>query len=127
MIQEENIIRQHDSGRNPFRTPDGYFENFTDRMMARIAEEAPRQTEPAKVKVVELRPWRTMMRYAAAILVAAFCIGGGTLLFNRLQTPEQLLDNDAMELAWDDDDLDDVLDYELVDNSQIAYYLTEAY
>lgn len=127
MIQEENIIRQHDGGRNPFRTPDGYFENFTERMMARIAEEAPKQAEPVKVKVVELKPWRNAMRYAAAILVALFSIGGGTLLFNRLQTPDQLLENDALELAWDDDDLDDVLDYELVDNSQIAYYLTEAY
>ena len=127
MIQEENIIRQHDSGRRPFRTPDGYFENFTDRLMARIEEEAPQQAEPVKAQVVELKPWRRIMRYAAAVAVAAVCVGGGTLLYNRMQTPDQLLAGDALEYAWDDEDLDDVLDYELVDNNQIAYYLTEAY
>ena len=126
MIQEENIIRQHDSGRNPFRTPEGYFENFTDRLMARIAEEAPQQ-EPVKARVVEFPLWRRVMRYAAAIVAVAFCVGGGALLYNRLQPAEQLLGEDVLEYAWDDDELDDVLDYELVDNNQIAYYLTEAY
>ena len=128
MIQEENIIRQHDSGRNPFRTPDGYFESFTERLMTRIAEEAPQQTaEPVKARIVELPLWRRAMRYAAAVVVAALCVGGGTWLYNRLQTTDQLLTGDALEYAWDDDELDDALDYEMVDNNQIAYYLTEAY
>lgn len=127
MIQEENIIKQHDSGSNPFRTPEGYFENFTDRLMARIAEEAPVQQETVKARVVAIPLWRRAMRYAAAVAVAALCVGGGTLLYNRLQAPEQLLTNDAVEYAWDDEELDEVLDYEMVDNSQIAYYLTEAY
>jgi len=126
MIQEENIIRQHDSGRNPFRTPDGYFESLTGRLMARIAEEAPQQ-ESVKARVVELPLWRRAMRYAAAVSVAALCVGGGTWFYNRSQSADQPLADDALEYVWDDDDLDDVLDYELVDNSQIAYYLTEAY
>ena len=125
MIQEENFIRQHDSGSNPFRTPEGYFENFTDRLMERIAEEAPKPEVVVKAQVLPL--WKRTMRYAAAVAVAALCVGGGTFLYNRLQAPEQLLTNDALEYAWDDEELDDVLDYELVDNNQIAYYLTEAY
>ena len=127
MIQEENFIRQHDSGNNPFRTPEGYFESFTDRLMARIAEEAPKQEDVVKARVVELPLWQRAMRYAAAVAVAVLCVGGGTFLYSRLQAPEQLLTNDALEYAWDDEELDDVLDYEMVDNNQIAYYLTEAY
>lgn len=127
MIEEEKIIRQHDSGRNPFRTPDGYFENFTDKLMARIAAEAPQQAEPVKARVVALPLWRRAMRYAAAVVAAVVCVGGGTLLYNRLQTPDQLMNGDALEYAWDDDELEDILDYEMVDNNQIAYYLTEAY
>lgn len=127
MIEEEKIIRQHDSGRNPFRTPDGYFENFTDKLMARIAAEVPQQAEPVKARVVALPLWRRAMRYAAAVVAAVVCVGGGTLLYNRLQTPDQLMNGDALEYAWDDDELEDILDYEMVDNNQIAYYLTEAY
>ncbi len=126
-MQEENYIRQHDNGQNPFRTPDGYFESFTNRLMARIAEEAPQQRESVKVHAVVVPLWRRVMRYAAAVAVAVFCVGGGTLLYNRLQNQEQALQNDQLEYAWDDDELDEVLDYEMLDNNQIAYYLTEAY
>ncbi len=127
MVQEEKIIKQHDSGRNPFQMPDGYFENFTDRLMARIAEEEKKEPERVVAKTISMTPWRKMMRYAAAVVVVAGCLGGGALLYNRLQTADSLLVADAMDFTWDDETLDDALDYEMVDSKQIAYYLTEAY
>lgn len=124
---EEAFIREHDSGRSPFQTPDGYFEDFTERLMARIAEEQPVAEEPQKERIVQLPLLRRSLRYAAAIAVAAMALGGGALLYDRLQTTEQTWDVDAAEYAWDTDELDEVFDYEMLDNQQIAYYLTEAY
>lgn len=121
-MTEENIIRQMDSGRRPFTTPDGYFDGLTERIMQRLPE---RQGQPVRAKVVPLNPVRRFMRYAAAIAVAVACIGGGTLLYNRLDTMD--LTADASEYLFDDDNINDMLDYEMLDNNQIAYYLTEAY
>ncbi|MBR1682583.1 MAG: hypothetical protein IJ700_04435 [Bacteroidaceae bacterium] len=124
---EEAFIREHDSGRSPFQTPDGYFEGFTERLMARIAEEQPVAEASQKARIVQIPLWRRSLRYAAAIAVAAVALGGGALLYDRLQTPEQAWEVDAAEYAWDTGELDEVIDYEMLDNQQIAYYLTEAY
>lgn len=126
MIQEEKIIKEHDSGRRPFTTPDGYFENFTDRMMARIQE--VEQQKPETVKAVPIPMWRNVMKYAAAIAVAVVCVGGGVLLYDGDKDAEEQLQTQQTEFAWDDAEvIDDALDYEMVNNQQIAFYLTEAY
>lgn len=134
-MKEEDIIRQHDTGSNPFGTPDGYFEGFTSRLMERmereglLTTEAP-NTEPV-VKVVELNPFKRFARYAAAAVVAGVCVGAGTYLYTHRNASDQLLSGDAIEMAFSDETLDEALDYEmeygLMDNNQIAYYLTEAY
>jgi len=125
-MKEEDMIRKYDSGRNPFRTPSGYFEDFTPRLMERIkAEGQQTAAQPAPVRVT-VKPVRRLMRYAAAAVIAGVCIGAGTYLYQRqLNLPSP---SDAMaEYVLDEDELDDVLDYEMLDNSKIAYYLTEAY
>lgn len=130
MIQEEKIIREHDSGRNPFVVPEGYFEGFTEKMMARVKAEAE-GTENRQATVVKLPLWKRAMRYAAAVAVVVLMVGGG--LFYALRTPsgdvstQLAAQTDQLDFYFSDDDLDAVLDYELVDNQHIAYYLTEAY
>jgi len=127
-MKEEEIIRKHDSGRRPFKTPDGYFENFTSQLMQRIEREG---LQPEPVKTVRLNPFKRAMRYAAAAVVAGLCIGAGTYLYTQktTTTTEQPVEN--VEYAFTDETMDQALDYamdySLVDNSQIALYLTEAY
>lgn len=132
-MKEEDIIRQHDTGRNPFAVPEGYFRDFDERLMQRLAElsdgvatesggAAASSGPRGKVVVMPVRRW---MRYAAAIAVAALCIGGGTYLYNRGTAAEP--EADAAELLLSDDNIDEILDYEMLNNNQIAYYLTEAY
>ena len=117
---EEDIIRKHDSGRNPFRTPEGYFENFTDRLMQRIAEE-----EKAHVKVVPMKPRKRLMRWAVAAAIVGIFVVAGTYIYKH-QSP-LAPQTDFAEFAYNEDNLEDILDYEMLDNNQIAYYLTEAY
>lgn len=126
-MEAEDIIRQYTTTRNPFRVPDGYFDDFTQRLMQRLPQEAASQTTtPRRARIVSLSPARRLMRYAAAVMVAAACLGSGLYLYNRSAS-----DTDDILTASDylanDDNLDDMLDYEMLSNNQIAYYLTEAY
>ena len=125
-MKEEDIIRKHDSGRNPFQTPAGYFEDFTPRIMARIKAEGQQTTEQPVSIQLTVKPVRRLIRYAAAAVVAGVCIGVGTYLYQQqpnLPSPAETMAN----YVFDEDELDEVLDYEMLDNNQIAYYLTEAY
>lgn len=130
MIQEEKIIREHDSGRNPFVVPEGYFEGFTEKMMARLKAEAE-GTESRQAIVVKLPFWKRAMRYAAAVAVVAVMVGGGMFYSLRSTSGESstqlAAQTDQLDFYFSDDDLNAALDYELVDNQHIAYYLTEAY
>lgn len=125
-MKEEDIIHKYDSGRNPFQTPAGYFEDFTPRMMARIAAEGKQTaTHPTPIQLT-VKPVKRLIRYAAAAVIAGVCIGGATYLYQQQQnfsSPSALMADYVLE----DDNLDEVLEYEMLDNNQIAYYLTEAY
>ena len=130
MIQEEKIIREHDSGRNPFVVPEGYFEGFTEKMMARLKAESE-GTESQQAIVVKLPFWKRAMRYAAVAAAVVVMIGGGVFYTMRSTTGDSsaqlTAQTDQLDFYFSDDDLDAALDYELVDNQHIAYYLTEAY
>lgn len=59
--------------RNPFRVPDGYFENFTENMMSRLPEKPVK--EPKVISIYDrVKPWL----YMAAAFV------GLIILFNVL-------------------------------------------
>lgn len=125
-MKEEDIIRKYDSGRNPFQTPVGYFENFTPRLMARIkAEDQQTEVRPTPIRLT-ITPIKRFMRYAAAAVIAGVCIGTGTYLYQR-QLNRPLPSEVMADYVFDDDNLEEALDYEMLDNNQIAYYLTEAY
>ena len=129
MIEEE-FIQQLKSEENPFRTPEGYFEGFTGRLMQRIHEEglATQQTTSRKV---QMSPWRKWMRYSAAAVVTGVCLAAGTYLYVNRDSSQLYATNDPTTILLTDEELDEALNYEmtcgLVDNHQIEYYLTEAY
>ena len=110
MTNEEKRIREADGNRNPFRVPEGYFEQFDERLMAALPETRTRQS-----RTVWLVP--RLWRYAAALLVVA---GLGTALY--LGNPgERPLAADTEEEFYNEE-----LDYIMVGNMEIAEYLTEA-
>ena len=114
MTQEEQTLRQLTEGReNPFRVPDGYFEQFTDRLMQKL----PRQER--KAKSVRLMP--RLWKYAAAVVLIAGV--GSVIYWNRSAQPSALaISNDTAQEEY----YNEALDYIMVDNMEIAEYLTEA-
>ena len=86
-----------------FTVPEGYFNGLTDKVMSRVAQRKRR---------------RLVWRWAAAAVLAGSVIMGGLLLerHNATQTAK------AENIQY----IEDALDYSMIDNMSIAYYLTEA-
>ena len=86
-----------------FTVPEGYFNGLTDKVMSRVAQRKRR---------------RLVWRWAAAAVLAGSVTTGGLLLerHNATQTAK------AENIQY----IEDALDYSMIDNMSIAYYLTEA-
>lgn len=108
-------------GSNPFKVPEGYFDTLCDRVMAQL----PEQQKPIRRTLIP-RLWR----YAAVLVVGV--VGSACLLIPHLKGGQdnQLAQTDVVEDSevgyyYDDDYFSDALDYAMVDNNEIAMYLTE--
>lgn len=105
-MKQTDIIRRITEGKahpDGFRVPDGYFDGFTERMMARLPQ--PRRRTP-------------IWRYAAA---AALCVALGASVYLYQGHKRQ-----ATAELYADDYVREALDYAMLSNSEIEYYLTEA-
>lgn len=117
----EQELQQLCGKENPFRVPEGYFEAFNEQMMAKIAATATstksvRLHDNSKKKVVWLRPF---LATAACICVAIFALA---LIFN--QKVEQK-DNATAQYAYNDEYIEDVIDYAMLDNGDLYAYMME--
>lgn len=114
MTKEEKRIDELGGRKNPFLLPEGYFEDFNRRLADRLP------SEPAK-KAKEVRLFPRLWRYAAAILLM---VGfGAAFYFNRGDNLVALAGDEVSQEEY----LNETLDYIMVDNMEIAEYLTEAY
>lgn len=140
MINEENIITTQAGKRNAFRVPDGYFEQFTERMMQRLPEQETEQVaqtvqlpkrEPAKTSRL-----RKLRIYFAAAACLCFAVFGITFYMHQhqesndtqalsaqhsTQNAQQQILNSAAEEAY----FEEAADYVMLDNAEIYAYLSE--
>ena len=115
-MNEEDIIRKiTDGAPNPFRVPDGYFDEFTSRLISNLPK-AERQKEEKGSSHIRL--WR----YAAALILVA---GLGTTFLFTQKTADNIAEVSQQEL-YQEDYINEALDYAMVDNQHIELYLTEA-
>ena len=70
--------------RIPFGTPDGYFENFSDELFAKI--DALEETNKPKGRKVFLKPWVRKVASIAAILLIVYV--PSQLIFNKVMNTE---------------------------------------
>ena len=110
MMNEEELIVQLEGGakRNPFKTPEGYFDHLAERTMDCLPDANPKRT----AKVWRLRPWL----YAAAI-------AGVVAISDAILTNREDSDKQTTEVAYNDTFIDEAADYVMVDNQDIYAYL----
>ncbi len=123
----EERLKQYIEGKrptgatDPFKVPEGYFDTFCDRVMGQLPE--PQQTIR---RTLIPRLWR----YAAAALVVGAVVCAGVLApgFRKsddVQLASNLMEEERERMSLDEEYFNDVLDYSMVSNNDIAYYLTE--
>jgi hypothetical protein len=110
-MKEEQIKARYGNG-NPFKTPDGYFESLSDRIMAQIPDN--------EVVMTRHRKNRTWMYVAAAFCVL---LVSGSLLVTYFSTNNSR----PTDLAQTQDSLEsptyieDMVDYALISDAMIYY------
>lgn len=121
-MKEEDLIRKKCGSKDPFRVPEGYFENFTSELMDRLPERPAMQVARPKRRIFRFA------KYAAAAVLCGIAVAG-TFRLTQRAAPDHTAAYTAGITTGEnpDSDMDDYLDYAMVSNQEIAQYLTEAY
>jgi predicted negative regulator of RcsB-dependent stress response len=116
------ITDEHDHSL-PFTVPEGYFEQLSDRIMARLPEEEQKQT-------AVVRPIRRWVRWSVAASVVAAVLGIGiyTGFGNRQQEVSQTAQTVTTTKTSDDSQrevIEQVADYIMCDDYDMYAYISE--
>lgn len=124
-MREEDIIRKKFGKKEPFTVPENYFADFADRLMNELPEKnAPVVNKPA-VKVRHLRYW-----LATAAVLCSVAVTGAWVYLRQASASKTPVASVSVEHdlnvtpETESVYMEDMLDYALVDNSEIAMYLT---
>lgn len=109
---EEKYIKEKFGQQNPFRVPEGYFDQLTERVMNQLPESRHES------RVVRLRSW-----FYAAACVAALAVTGLTYHFHQ-QAEEQAMVA-SVDTNTDNTYIDEAADYAMLDNTEIYACLAE--
>ena len=113
-MNEELYIKSRMGDKNPFRVPDGYFDNLAAEVMKQVPDQ-----QPAQSRQVRLRPWL----YAAACLLVAV-LTATLYLFQPDPAPQHVA---VATSAPSDTYVEDVADYVMADNIDIYACLASDY
>ena len=122
MTNEELYLNSHLSRENHFRVPEGYFDQLTADIMARLPERETTVELKRAAKHVFLRP---LLAAASVACVALIAVG---VYFNRnaavVDADEQVA---AVSTVMSDSYIDDAADYMMMDHKDIYAYISSDY
>ena len=125
MENEERYIKEKIGDKSPFRVPEDYFDQLASRVMSQLPEQQElskksMQQPRRQARLVALRPWL----YAAACVIAIVVLTLTLHFHQRVAEPlEQSMA--AVSTPVDDEYIDDIADYVMLDNTEIYAYLAE--
>ena len=109
----------------PFKVPDGYFEDFTRQLMSKLPDKSH------KTGIVELYPmlWSSRLRggIAAAVIAATLTIGVYTYIgkFNVINSCERASMPQKENVDQSKTNFDQMADYTMMDNEDIYASLSD--
>lgn len=121
-MNEEMYIQEKVGKRNPFRVPEGYFDNLTAQVMQNLPEQPKR-----RAKSVFMRP----VFYAAAASVCALLIAGAAWMWGpsaEVSSPAAVQAKATTQPQQQDasgEYMEEAADYMMLDNHEIYAYLAE--
>ena len=127
MSTKDNRIFNPNGGRYPFRATDEYFDNLTARIMEQIPEDTPAEDIPEKnTKFIDIHRNRRRNLWISTISVAASLILIATIALKFIPkpnaSPEQTEDMKAEYTTENYNE--DLMQYAMVDNMDVYYYLS---
>ena len=123
----EDIIKEKNGHENPFRVPEGYFNDLTSRIMAQLPADEPVVGEtvgkPA-LKVTRRRQlWKPLVACAASVAAVVFSVA---IIMNDGSEEAAAMANEQTESnSAHDQFVDEVADYAMMDNADIIACLND--
>ena len=111
-----NVLDDKKLRKNPFRTPDGYFQNAGQRLMDALPDNAVVTPVRCKTRILPLRP---VLAVAASVCLAVF----GAVVYTHYYNIDNGGDSGNIQVSQYSSD--DASDYILMDNSDIYNYIAE--
>lgn len=111
-----NVLDDKRLRNNPFKTPDGYFQNVNRRLMEALPDNTVAAPVKRKSTVLTLRPVLTI---AASVCMAVF----GAVVYTHYYNIDK--NGDSVSVQASHNSADDASDYVLMDNSDIYNYIAE--
>lgn len=136
----QQIMQKSPQGHNPFSVPEGYFPSLQARVMDKIKQEEAMRKQQDKTEANGNAPSvsfipahketyrRLWMRLTAAAVFTGLFSVVGTMLYRQHMDATALPSENATSMSdiTDLDYNDELLDYAMLSNSDIACYLTSA-
>lgn len=120
---DEKPLREMQSsakGKNPFLVPEGYFDNLPDRVMSHIREDGQHSLLKRRHKS------RFFIRLTAAAVLTGFFSLAGLMIYEQGHPLSNQQESSPLTSLQEIEYTDELLDYAMLDNNDIEYYLTEA-
>jgi hypothetical protein len=122
-----DILSERFGRETPFRVPDGYFDGLVDNVMSHIpnekASEDPLPKPHAASRRAVIRRLTAAVLMAASVLVAVFVIGGN--IDSHQSVPALSSNPSAQSLSIDNSNIDEAMEYSMMDNEDMYTYLAE--
>ena len=127
-MTSEELLKEQFGNTLHFKVPENYFQNFNKEMMEKIAREEESAQKPMLHRTATIRRLRPLRWVAAACVV-----GMGVLVLNKwigqspteVKTVAQPSAFAETIVATQQDDLDETLDYYMIDENEAYDLLAE--
>lgn len=122
-MKEDTELKKKIGKENPFKVPEGYFENIVPEIMKQLPEAEAQES-------VEITMWERVKPWV--YMVAMFCglmFGLRVMMMDKPVNKEMNTDNVSMTDSLDgipDEYIDPILDQAMMDDYTLYMYLTDA-
>ena len=119
-MKEACEIRKKCGTENPFSVPEGYFEDFTKRLMDQLPEHISIPTETKITTWQRIKPWLYM-----AAMFCGLVFGFKYIIGNSDSTKTVIFSDNDPKPLYSDEYIEAVIDNSMMDDYTIYCYLTE--